>query len=40
MTESGIVRAPRFVVQKDDDPIEMTLLGMFTVDNELEKANR
>ena len=40
VTESGIVRAPRFVVQNDDDPIVVTLLGIFTVVNELENANR
>ena len=40
VTEFGIVTAPRLVVQKDDDPIVVTPLGMFTVDNELENANK
>ena len=40
VTELGIVNVPRFVPVKADVPILVTLLGMFTVDNELEKANR
>ena len=39
-TEFGIVTAPRFVPVNAEVPILVIPLGMFTVVNEVEKANR